>query len=338
MALDAAIGIGEEATYGTPAESTIGYEGKADSWKVAKEFIESVGFRRGMQTARADRRNIIQMGGEGELEVDLLDVGAAALLSAAFDKHTFTDTGNTRVHSFETATVSGAPSWTAQMIRPTVEGTEVAYRHVGCVATEWELTAETENAVTLNVSFDFQDVSHSTAPAEALPIDYPADARPYDWSRTALTLTRGGSAVALDASKFSMTGDLGMKTDRRFLRGTALKKKPVRAAVPTYEGELEGEFTGESLKLYEAFVAGEVISLRVDLTGLTPGTSFRVEAPAIQFTGESPEASTDDVTVHTLPFRVLDPGTGEAAIKATYTEPKPAAPAQLKATGTPDKG
>lgn len=175
MALDAAIGIGEESTYGTPAASVIGYEGKADSWKVAKEFIESVGFRRGMQTARADRRNIIQMGGEGELEVDLLDVGAAALLSAAFDKHSFSDAGGVRTHVFESATVSDASSWTAQMIRPTVEGADVVYRHVGCVATEWELTAETENAVTLNVSFDFQDVSHSSAPAESLPIEYPAE-------------------------------------------------------------------------------------------------------------------------------------------------------------------
>ncbi|WP_367140440.1 MULTISPECIES: phage tail tube protein [Streptomyces] len=337
MALDAAIGIGEETTYGTAPTSTIGYEGKADSWKVTKEFIESVGFRRGMQTARADRRNIIQMGGEGELEVDLLDVGAAALLRSAFDKHTFTDMGNSRVHVFESGATSGAPSFTAQMIRPTAEGISVAYRHVGCVATEWELTAETENAVSLTVTFDFQDVSHTTVPAQILPIDYPVDARAYDWSRTALTLTRAGTAVPLDAGKFSLSGDLGMKTDRRFLRGTALKKKPVRAAVPTYEGELEGEFTAESLKLYEAFVAGEVIGLRADLAGLTPGTSLRFDCPAIQFTGESPEASVDDLTTHTLPFRVLDPGDGQAAIKATYTEPKPkTAPSTLKATGSPE--
>ncbi|MEV6399619.1 phage tail tube protein [Streptomyces sp. NPDC051907] len=323
MSLDAAIGIGAETTYGTAAESILGYEGKADSWKVSKEFVESVGFRRGLQTARADRRNIITMGGEGELEADLLDVGAAALLSAAFDKHTVTDNATTRVHVFETATYSEAPSFTAQMIRPTVEGTDVAYKHVGCVATEFELTAEVENPVTLNVSFDFQDVSHTSTPAQILPITYPEDARAYDWSRTALTLTRAGTAVPVDAGKFSLTGDLGMKTDRRFLRGNPLKKKPVRAAIPTYEGEFEGEFSADSLKLYEAFVAGEIVALRVDLAGLTPGTSVRVDCPAIQFTGESPEASVDDVTVMTLPFRVLDPGDGPAAVKVTYTEPKP---------------
>ncbi|MFF3557324.1 phage tail tube protein [Streptomyces tsukubensis] len=336
MALDAAIGIGEETAYGTPAATTTGYEGKADSWKVAREFIESVGFRRGQQTARADRRNIIDMGGEGELEVDLLDVGAAALLRAAFDKYSFTDTATHRVHVFETAPVSEAPSFTAQMIRPTAEGVNVAYKHVGCVATEWELTAEVENAVTLSVSFDFQAVSHTKAPVDFLPIDYPANGRPYDWSRTALTLTLAGVPVPVDAGKLSLTGDRGMKTDRRFLRANPLKKKPVRAAMPGYEGELEGEFTEDSLKLYESFLSGGVVALRADLTGLTPGTTLRFDCPTIQFTGESPEASPDDVTVHTLPFRVLDPGTGEPAIRATYTEPKPVAP--LKATGTPDKG
>lgn len=335
MALDAAIGIGEETAYGTAATSTIGYEGKADSWKVTKEFIESVGFRAGMQTARADRRNIVTMGGEGELEVDLLDVGAAALLSAIFDKHSFTDTANVRVHTFETSTTSGAPSFTAQMIRPTAEGVSVAYRHVGCAATEWELTTEVENAVTLSATFDFQDVSHTTKPTEFLPIVYPAEARAYDWTRTALTLTRAGVAVPLDVSKLSLSGDLGLKTDRRFLRSSALKKKPVRAAVPTYEGELEGEFTADSLKLYEAFVAGEVLGLRTELVGLTPGTSLRFDLPAIQFTGESPEASPDDLTTHTLPFRVLDPGTGQAAITATYTEPKPKTQPE-KATGSPE--
>lgn len=336
MALDAAIGIGEEPEYGTPAMSTVGYEGKADSWKVSTEFIESVGFRRGMQTARADRRNIVRMGGEGELEVDLLDVGAVSLLRAAFDTYSYTDTETSRIHVFETASVSESPSFTAQMIRPTVDGTDVAYQHVGCVATEWALTAETENAVTMGVSFDFRDVSHTSVPAEMLPIIYPESARPYDWTRTAVTLTRAGAPVPLDAGKFSLNGDKGLKTDRRFLRANPLKARPVRAAVPTYTGELEGEFSAHSLKLYEAFVAGELIGFRADFTGLTPGTSMAVDCPAIQFTGQSPEASPDDVTTHGLPFRVLDPGGGVPAIRLTYVEPKPAT--VLVAMNTPDAG
>ncbi|MFD7610991.1 phage tail tube protein [Streptomyces sp. NPDC059828] len=326
MALDAAIGIGKESAYGTAATSMLGYEGKSDSWKTTREFIESVGFRAGMQTARADRRNVINMGGEGELEVDVLDAGAAALLSAAFDAYnggTANASSGLTTHVFESAANTASPSFTAQMTRPTTDGKSVAYKHVGCVVTEWELTAEVENAVTLKATFDFQDVTHSDKPTDALPIAYPKEAYVYDWTRTAIALTIGGKAVTMDANKLELSADRGMKVDRRFLRGNALKKTPVRAAMPTYEGTLEGEFTADALKAYEAFIGGTVASLVVDFAGITPGTSMRIEAPAVQFTGDSPEASVDDVTTVELPFRILDPGDGRAALKLTYVDPTP---------------
>ncbi|MGY5131273.1 phage tail tube protein [Streptomyces nigrescens] len=325
MALDASIGIGQESAYGVLSTEVEGYEGKADSWKTEREFIESVGFRAGMQTARADRRNIINMGGEGELEVDLLDAGAGSLLAAAFDKATITTATGIRTHVLESAADSASPSFSAQMVRPTVDGQKVAYKHTGCVATEWELTAEVEEAVVLNVTFDFQDVAHTTVPGSIITPVYPAESYVYDWSRTAITLKRAGVSVPMDVSKFSVKGERGMKTDRRFLRGNQLKKMPTRNAMPSYEGELEGEFTNDSLGLYEAFVAGEVCALSVALDGVLPGSSILIDCPAIQFTGESPEASVDDVTVHSLPFRILDPGDGTAAVKVTYTEPDPEA-------------
>jgi hypothetical protein len=328
MSLDASIGIGVESAYGTAATTTKGYEGHADSWKTTRDFIESVGFRKGLQTARADRRNIVNMGGDGELEVDLLDAGASALLSGVFDTYDggINDGAGHITHTFTTSTHTTAPSFTAQMIRPTTDNTLVAYTHVGCMATGWTLTSETEKPVTFDAKFDFQDVSHSSTEANFLPVVYPDDARAYDWTGVSLTLKRAdGTAVVLDASKFSLTGDLGLNVDRRFLRGSSLKKKPVRAAVPTYEGSLEGDFGGDAVKLYEAFLAGEIISVTATIAGITPGTSIKFEAPAVQLTGESPVASVDDLTKITLPFRVLDPGDGTtAALKVTYVEADPA--------------
>ncbi|CAA07109.1 gp39 [Lomovskayavirus C31] len=322
MALDASIGIGREDTYGTLSGVVEGYEGQADSWKQTVEPIESVGFRAGMQTARADRRNMVNMGGEGELEIDVLDAGAGSLLTAAFDKVTVTDTGGVKTTVLETSDVSEAPSFTAQMVRPGVDGSKVAFKHLGCVATEWSLTAEVEEAVKLAVTFDFRDATHTSTPAEIVEPTYPAEAYPYDWTRTAVELSRAGSVVEFDATSLELTGELGMKTDRRFLNGSELKKKPVRNALPTYEGTLEGEFSAASLGLYDAFVSGEVCSFKATFFGILPGSSLSVEAPAIQFTGESPEAATDEVTIHNLPFRVLDPGDGVTpAIKLTYVEP-----------------
>jgi hypothetical protein len=328
MSLDASIGIGAESAYGTAATTVKGYEGHADSWKTTRDFIESVGFRKGLQTARADRRNIVNMGGDGELEVDLLDAGASALLSGVFDVYDggVNDGAGHITHTFTTSTHTTAPSFTAQMIRPTTDNTLVAYTHVGCMATGWTLTAETEKPVMFDAKFDFQDVAHTSTEASFLPVVYPEDARAYDWTAVSLSLKRAdNSAVVLDASKFSLTGDLGLNTERRFLRGSSLKKKPVRAAVPTYEGSLEGDFGGDAVKLYEAFLAGEIVTLTATLTGLTPGASVTVTTPAIQFTGESPVASVDDLTKITLPFRVLDPGDDvTAAIKVVYVEADPA--------------
>src|SRR5690606_38480450 len=267
MALDASVGIGREDEYGALAADVEGYEGQADSWKTTREFIESVGFRAGMQTARADRRNIVNMGGEGELEVDLLDAGAGSLLAAAFDKVTVTEVDGVRTTVAETSAVSESPSFSAQMVRPGTDGIKVAYKHLGCVATEWSLTAEVENAVKMAVSFDFQDVQHTNDPGAIVEPVYPAEAYPYDWTRTAVELRRGGTVVALDATSLELTGERGMKVDRRFLRANELKKTPVRNAVPTYEGTIEGEFNAASLGLYEAFIAGEVCSLSVTFLG-----------------------------------------------------------------------
>jgi hypothetical protein len=328
VALDAAISIGAETAYGVSATTTTGYEGQADSWKTAREFIESNGFRAGRQTIAANRRRIVDMGGEGEIELDLLDSGAGALLRACWDALTVTpavgEGASTLVYT--TAPKPTGPSFTSQMVRPKVDGGTVAYRHVGCVVTEWELAQEVEEPLKLTASFDFQTVSHSAAPVDELPIAYPDDAVAYDWTRGTVYLSRNGVETAVAVLKWSVKAARGLKTDRRAVRSNALKRLPVRAEVPVYEGELEVEFDSSTLPLYEAFIAGEVLGLRVAYTGVTEsgtgtGASLELVAPAVQFTGESPESSLDDVSMMTLPFRVLDPGSGDDTLRLTYVEP-----------------
>ncbi|HVK25219.1 MAG TPA: phage tail tube protein [Actinokineospora sp.] len=313
MALDAAISIGAESAYGVAATTTEGYEGQADSFKAAPEFMESKGFRAGLQTVRADRRRIVDMGGEGEIELDLLDNGARSLLRAAFDTMATADD----VHTFTTSTDSASPSYTVQVVRPKVDGGTVPYKHTGAVVTEWELEQEVDSPLKFKATFDFQTVTHI---GPALPIAYPAEAVAYDWTRATVYLTRGGVETAVPVSKWSAKGSRGFKTDRRFVRSSALKAKPVRAEMPAYEGELEVEFDSATLPLYESFVAGAVLGFRVVYDGVVGASAFELKCPAIQFTGESPEASLDDLSRMTLPFVVLDPGT-LPAVTAIYTEP-----------------
>ncbi|MGW4829533.1 phage tail tube protein [Amycolatopsis japonica] len=329
MALDASIALGTETAYGTAASTVDGYEGKGDSWKTTREFMESVGFRTGLQTARADRRRIVDMGGEGEIECDVLDTGAATLFASAFDRHESKPVGKTTAHTFTSASTGSGKSFTAEMVRPKASGGVTAFRHVGCVATTVELTQEVGSPLAVKVAFDFQTVTHGAAP---LAPAYPADAFPYDWTAGVVEVKMPGASAytQLDVTKWTISTESGLKTDRRFVRANPLKKAPVRAAVPTYEGSFEAEFDDSTLALYEAFIAGTVLSARITYTGATKASdgkpsSLVIEAPAIQFTGDSPEASLDEITVMELGFRILDPGTTDA-LKLVYTEPTPTPP------------
>ncbi|MCP3800197.1 phage tail tube protein [Allokutzneria sp. A3M-2-11 16] len=326
--MDAAISINSETAYGVAATgSTEGYEGQGDSWKASREFVESLGFRAGMETVRADRRRIVDMGGEGEIECSVLDSGAGSLLRAVFDSLTVATgaAGAPSTLSYRTATTAGSPSYTVQMIRPLSDGGRVAYRHVGAVVTEWEFEQEVEKALTLKASFDFQTVNHTGVEAEFLPITYPAESIAYDWTRGAVYLTRSGAETLVPVGKWSLKGARGLKTDRRAVRANPLKRQPKRAELPEYEGEIEAEFESATLPLYEDFVGGAIVGLRISYTGVTKsgnGTTAKLDivVPAIQFTGESPEASLDDLTSMTLPFRALDPGR-PGTVSLTYVEP-----------------
>jgi hypothetical protein len=280
VALDAAISIGAESAFGTAAATTQGYEGQADSWKTSREFVESKGFRKGMQTVRADRRRIVDMGGEGELECDVLDAGFESLLVACFDAVTSTPgaEGEPTETLAVTATQPTGPSFTAQMVRPKVDGGTVAYKHTGCAVTEWEFSQEVEEALKVTASFDFQTVTHL---GPELPIEYPDEAVAYDWTRGAVYLTLpGGSEQLVGVNSWSLKGARGLKTDRRQVRGNELKQAQKRAELPAYEGELVVEFDSATLPLYEAFIAGAIVGLRIAYTGVTEsaaGTASSLE-------------------------------------------------------------
>jgi hypothetical protein len=311
--LDASILVGKETTYGTAATLTRGFEGKADSWKREQNPLESVGFRAGMETLRSDRRVPINMGGDGELEFDLLNKGAGLLLQAALGSATGpVQQGVTDAYLQSFASTSGGPSasYTVQAQRADSTGTLRSFTHKGSVITGWSIAQAVDDFLKLKLTFDFQDVD--TATAAGTP-SYPDAAVPFNWSQCAVSID-GGSAT--NVSEMELTADLGMKTDRRFLQGSVLKKQPIRSAVPQFAGSLTTEF--DSLDRYAEFVAGTIVPITFTWTGdVLDGAesfTFTITLAACQFDGESPEASLDDLTTQALPFRVLDNGTDPAVL------------------------
>jgi hypothetical protein len=309
--LDQAILVGKESTYGTAATLTRAFEGKADSWKREQNPLESVGFRAGMHTLRSDRRVPINMGGSGEMEMDLLNKGAGLLLQAALGSASGpaqVSTTTAYLQTFESSSGGPADSFTVQVQRVDSGGTLRNFTHKGSVITGWSIAQAVDDFLKLKLSFDFQDVD--TATAAGTPT-YPASADPFNWSQCSVSID--GGAVS-NVSEMEVSADLGMKTDRRFLQSSVLKKRPQRSAVPQFTGSLTTEF--ESLDRYDEFVAGTIVPIVFTWTGATiegsEDFSVVVTLAACQFDGESPEASLDDLTTQSLPFRVLHNGTDPA--------------------------
>lgn len=314
--LDTAILVGKETTYGTPATLTRAFEGHADTFKREQEYLTSKGFRAGYHTEASDRRTSINMGGSGSIEVDVLNKGLGLLLQGTLG----TTAGPTQQaattaykSTFTSASADPAVSFTIQTQRSDIGGTLRKYTHHGAVITGWSLKNTVGELLVANFDFDFEDSDTSTATAAP---SYPASASPFNWTQGVVSI----NSVATDVNSFELTADLGLKTDRRYVRGNSLKKQPVRSKQPVFEGSVEVDFTDDTL--YDLFVAGTVFPLTATWTGANIESTYyytvKVTLPAVQFTGESPQAELEDVTKQNAPFKVLYNGT-DPAVTIEYT-------------------
>lgn len=317
---DSALMYGQESTYGTAATLAKAYEGLADNFKLNQEYMETRGFRAGIQAMSSSRTFPVKQGGEGAIQVDVQNKGMGLLLRDMFTTTTGpTQQAATTAYVSTHATGTGGPttSATIQMLRASVGGTTFPHTMLGSVCTGWELTQEVGGMLNMTSNYDAQDVS--TATGAGTPV-YPTTPTTFHWGNCGVTVNAG----AVDFRRLSLTANYNMATDRRFLKSSFLKKKPVTNELPAFEGELEGEF--EDNTHYDRFVSGAVVPAEFKWTGaLIEGAhnyEFKVNLPAIQYRGESPEVALDSLPVQRVPFVVLWDGTNPAVtvtVKSTDT-------------------
>jgi len=313
--LDNAILVGKETTYGTPAALTRGYEAKADTWKREQEALESVGFRAGMHALRSDRRKQITMGAAGEIELDALTNGLGLLLQGVFGSvsgPTQQSATPAWLSTFATTSAASDVSFTIQKLVTNNAGAQQAFTYHGAMVSEFSLTQDVGGLLVAKFAFDAEDEDRTTAAGTPT---YPATGVPFDWTQAAVTV----DSVAVDATAFSFNASMGLKTDRRFLRSSSLKRQPLRTAVPDYTGELSAEFANTTQ--YDRFVSGAVVPIVATWTGAVISGAFsqriQLTLPAVQFDGDTPEASLDDMTMQPMPFKVLHNGSAPA-VTLTY--------------------
>ena len=309
--MDQVIQIAEESTYGTFVSPTRAYEGKADTFTRDTMQLDSVGFRRNLQTLRSDRSDTITLGATGSIETDVLTKGHGLLLKHLLGTSAIAQQGATAAYlqTFNSNDIGPATSYTTQVSRVDSGGVLRTFSYNGCMATGLNITQNLDEALKLTIDFDAEE--EVTTESEATPA-YPTSADVFDF--TMATVEIGDSAVSSFTS-FSLDADLALKTDRRFLKGAATKSIPKRSSVPTYTGTIEGEFA--DLTQYAAFTAGTIFKLELIVSYPTAiaGTDypkFHVTLPACKWTGSTPVASIDDMSTISLPFVALDNGTDPA--------------------------
>ena len=140
-------------------------------------------------------------------------------------------------------------------------GTGARERYKGCVPTAWNLTATPGEDVRVRVDYDAEGVVQN--PTAVTPA-YSGMDHAYVWEDVVIKLddTALGSCVG-----FSFDAELGMKTDRRFLKGSASKGQPARNQQPTYTGMIDSELAADSAAAYAEFLSGAVSKIEFVATG-----------------------------------------------------------------------
>lgn len=327
--LDASVHVARETEYGTPVAPTRSFEALTDFATAQREALQSVGMRAGLQTIRTDRRRNYIKGAEGDLEVHPLEVGFGMLLRAAVGTADITQVGTTDawLQTFETAAGAADESLTVVIGRPPADPSSdpIPWTYAGgtvhTLAFEQEVGDGDSGQLKATFGMDFQnELNEDTEPAGlVLPTPvYPDAEFVYGWPD--LEVTVGATPVG-DTKQFSLTLNHELARERYYMRRSTFKKQPIRAGVPEYGGSLAFDY--EDNAIYQLVQSSEVVPLVAEWRHPDPDaidtdeTFFLRITCNVQFTGDTPQVSLDDLPNQPIEFMCLHEGS-TPAVKIEY--------------------
>jgi len=303
--------MAEETTYGTAVTANKFVEAKSDEWSLQYDFRENVGFRPNRQGVIEDQHRTIVTGATGSIETCLFHRNMSPLLVnmlGSASSAAVPSASGAYKETYKTDDTGPAKSHTIQVARVGADGTARPYTYAGCVATGFEISCEAGDDPMMTVRYDA--ASEGTSGSVVNPTLPTGPPEPYAWEDFEIEV----NSTDLDACMgFSITGDLGMKTDLQYLDGDNQKAMPRRAQLPVITGTLDCHLVAGSQNAYLDSKSGTARKLEIEGTFPTAITgttypSFKIIFPKVVFTGATPSMSLDDFTEVSLAFKaVWDP-------------------------------
>lgn len=319
------ISFGTEASgYAVSTAASRGFELVDEGVEGDYGRIESKSITPGGRFLSEDRFATDLLGGAGPVKLEWQSKGMAMFLKPMLGA--VAQSGPTDGAYTYTGTVADllGSSLVYQKGLKLVEGAVQPYTYDGCKIGSWELGNEVGGLLEFGMDLD---AARETGPVGATgnyALQVPTYRRGELFHYAGGVITIAGTQVGLP-SKISIKGDNKIKTDRRGIRGTALKKEPVEIDEREYMVELGTEFdtTAHHARYAAAVASGAVVSFTAvwtapTLIGATTYPSLTVTIPKLRLDGGSPKSGGFDINEQPIRGKVLAPTGGGSPITITY--------------------
>jgi len=304
------LGIKKESVFGTAVTVDRFYEFNSEGTKYVKNTVVGQGLRNGGLVARANRRVVTTLAGEGDFEVDMQTRGMGLLLSLATGSVPTGTLANGAYTYLFTASDLIGDSFTTQVCVPQYGGTETYKTLNGCKMTNFELSVGAGDIAKAKFSLDSRGFSSGSSTSATVAYANIATSNLFHFAQG--SITDNVSTTYANIKDFSLTIDNSLKTDRYNLGAGGSKAEQIINGFRTISGKVTAEFT--DTVLLDKFIADTTAGLKLTFEGATIGTTtelLSITLPTCKFDGDSPMVSGPGVIDVSFGFTVFDNGTDE---------------------------
>jgi len=314
------LGIKKESSFGTAVTVERFYEFNSEGTKYVKNTVVGQGLRNGGLVARANRRVVTTLAGEGDFEVDMQTRGMGLLLSLATGSvPTPSSSNGTYTYLFTAQDLIG-DSFTTQVAVPQYGGTLTYKTLSGCKITNFELSVGSGDIAKAKFSLDSKGFTTGASTSATVAYTNIATSNLFHFAQGSITDNAGSPTTYANIKDFSLTVDNSLKTDRYNLGAAGSKSEQIINGFRAISGKVTAEFT--DTVLLDKFLADSTAGLKLTFEGATIGSAsdketLSITIPAAKFDGDTPMVSGPGVIDVSFGFTVFDNGT-DAPFTITY--------------------